>query len=60
MKTQSNKKNNADDKDPLQERAVEKGSGRHSTLQGQTSIHTVSKATLGGLLRDGAEAWEDY
>ena len=43
-------------------RGVEKGSGRHFTIQGrersvfnQTNIGTVSKATLGRLLRDGAE-----
>ena len=48
--------------DRLEERGVEKGSGRHSTLQGrersvfnQTNIGTVSRATLGRLLRDGAE-----
>ena len=48
--------------DRLKERGVEKGSGRHSTLQGrersvfnQANIDTVSKATLGRLLRDGAE-----
>ena len=48
--------------DHLKERGVEKGSGRHSTLQGrersvfnQTNIGTVSRATLGRLLRDGAE-----
>ena len=47
--------------DRLKERGVEKGSGRHSTLQGrersvfnQTNIGTVSRATLGRLLRDGA------
>ena len=41
---------------------MEKGSCRHSTLQGrersvfnQTNIGTVSRATLGRLLRDGAE-----
>ena len=41
---------------------VEKGSGSHSTLQGrersvfnQTNIGTVSRATLGRLLRDGTE-----
>ena len=46
----------------LKERRVEKGSGRHSTLQGrersmfnQTNIGAVSRATLGRLLRDGAE-----
>ena len=45
----------------LKERGVEKGSGRHSTLQGrersvfnQTNIRTVSRATLGRLLRDWA------
>ena len=48
--------------DRLKERGVEKESGRHSTLQGrelsvfnQTNIGTVSRATLGRLLRDGAE-----
>ena len=48
--------------DRQKERGVEKGSGRHSTLQGrersvfnQTNIGTVSRATLGRLLRDGAE-----
>ena len=48
--------------DRLKERGVEKGSGRHSTLQGrersvfnQTNIGTVSRATWGRLLRDGAE-----
>ena len=48
--------------DRLKERGVEKGSGRHSTLQGrersvfnQTNIGTVSRATLGRLLRDWAE-----
>ena len=48
--------------DRLKERGVEKGSSRHSTLQGrersvfnQTNIGTVSRATLGRLLRDGAE-----
>ena len=46
----------------LKEREVEKGSGRHSTLQGrersvsnQTNIGTVSRATSGRLLRDEAE-----
>ena len=46
----------------LKERGVEKGSGRHSNLQGrersvfnQTNIGTVSRATLGRLLRDGME-----
>ena len=41
---------------------VVKESGQHSTLQGreqsvfnQTNIGTVSRATLGSLLRDGAE-----
>ena len=44
--------------DRLKERGVVKGSGRHSTLQGrersvfnQTNIGTVSRATLGRLLR---------
>ena len=48
--------------DRLKERGVEKGSGRHSTLQGrqrpvfnQANIGTISRATLGRLLRDGAE-----
>ena len=48
--------------DRLKERGVEKGSGRHSTLQGrersvfnQTYMGTVSRVTLGRLLRDGAE-----
>ena len=48
--------------DHLKERGVEKGSSRHSTLQGQersvfnqTNIGTVSRATLGRLLRDGVE-----
>ena len=48
--------------DRLKERGVEKGSGRHSTFQGrersvfnQTNIGTVSRATLGRLLRDGVE-----
>ena len=44
--------------DRLKERGVEKGSGRYSTLQSvfnQVNIGTVSKATLGRLLRDGAE-----
>ena len=48
--------------DRLKERGVEKGSGRHSTLQGrersefnQANIGTVLRATLGRLLRDGAE-----
>ena len=48
--------------DRLKERGVEKGSGRHSTLRGrersvfnQTNIVTVSRVTLGRLLRDGAE-----
>ena len=48
--------------DRLKEREVKKGSGRHSTLQGwklsvfnQANIGTVSMATLGRLLRDGAE-----
>ena len=48
--------------DRLKERGVEKGSSRYSTIQGrersvfnQTDIGTVSRATLGRLLRDGAE-----
>ena len=51
--------------DRVKERGVEKGSGRHFTLQGrersvfnQTNTGTVSRATLGRLLGDGAErAW---
>ena len=46
--------------DRLEERGVEKGSARRSSLKGreraivsQTNIGTVSKATLGKLLRDG-------
>ena len=45
--------------DRRKERGVEKGSGRHSTLQGrersvfnQTNIGTVSRATLGSPLRN--------
>ena len=48
--------------DAPKERGVEKGIGRHSTLQGrersvfnQANIGTVSRATLGRLLRDGSE-----
>ena len=48
--------------DRLKERGVKKESGRLSTLQGrersvfnQTNIGTVSRTTLGRLLRDGAE-----
>ena len=48
--------------DCLKERRVEKGSGRHSTLQGrersafnETNIGTVSRAKLGRLLRGKAE-----
>ena len=48
--------------DRLKGRGVEKVSGPHSTLQGlelsvfyQANIETVSRATLGRLLRDGAE-----
>ena len=48
--------------DRLKERGVDIESGRHFTLQGrkrsvfnQTNIGTVSRATLGRLLRDGAE-----
>ena len=48
--------------DHLKERGKEEGSGRNSTLQGQeqsvfnqANIGTVSRATLGRLLRDGAE-----
>ena len=48
--------------DRLEERGVERGSARRSSLKGreravfnQTNIGTVSKATLGKLLRDGME-----
>ena len=48
--------------DRLTERGIERGSGRWSTLGGrdkaifnQTHIGTVSRVTLGKLLRDGAE-----
>ena len=48
--------------DRLEERGVERGSARRSSLKGreraivsQTNIGTVSKATLGTLLRDGVE-----
>ena len=48
--------------DRPKERGVEEGSGRHSNLQGressvfnQANIGTVSRATLGKMLRDGAE-----
>ena len=48
--------------DCLKERGVEKGSGQHSTLRGrerpvfnQANIGTVLRATLGRLLRDGAD-----
>ena len=46
--------------DPLKERGVEKGSGRHPTLQGrersvfnQANIGTISRVTLWRVLRDG-------
>ena len=46
----------------LEERGVERGSARRSSLKGrervivsQTNIGTVSKATLGKLVRDGVE-----
>ena len=46
----------------LEERGVERGSARRSSLKGreraivnQTNIETVSKATLRKLLRDGVE-----
>ena len=49
--------------DRLEERDVERGSARRSSLKGreraivtQTNIGTVSKATLGKLLRDGGGA----
>ena len=48
--------------DRLEERGVERGSARRSSLKGreraivnQTNIGTVSKATLGKLLRDDAD-----
>ena len=48
--------------DPLEERGVERGSARRSSLKGreraianQTNIGTVSEVTLGTLLRDGVE-----
>ena len=48
--------------DRLQERGVQKGSGRWLTMRGrdraifnQTSIGTISRATLNTLLKDGAE-----
>ena len=48
--------------DHLEERGVQRGSARRSSLKGrerdidnQTNIGTVSKATLGKLLRDGVE-----
>ena len=48
--------------DRLEERGVERGSARRSSLKGrekaivsQTNIGTVSKAMLGKLLRDGVE-----
>ena len=48
--------------DRLEERGVERGSARQSALKGrerdivnQTNTATVSKATLGKLLRDGVE-----
>ena len=48
--------------DHLEETGVERGSARRSSLKGregaivsQTNIRTVSKATLGKLLRDGVE-----
>ena len=48
--------------DRLEERGVERGSARRSSLKGraraivnQTNVGRVSKATLGKLLRDGVE-----
>jgi hypothetical protein len=48
--------------DRLEERGVERGSAQRSSLRGreraivnQTNIGTVSRATLGKLLRDGVE-----
>ena len=48
--------------DRLEERSVERGSARRSSLKereraivSQTNIVTVSKATLGKLLKDGVE-----
>ena len=50
--------------DRLEERGVERGSARRSSLKGrervivnQTNIGTVSTATLGKVLRDGVEAY---
>ena len=52
--------------DHLKERGMEKGSCRHPTLQGrersvfnQANIGTVSRATLGRLLRDGAGHYDE-
>ena len=51
--------------DRLKERGVEKGSGRHSTLQGreqsvfnQAFLGIVSRPTMGRLLRDGDERYD--
>ena len=48
--------------DRLEERGLERGSARRSSLKGrdraivnQTNVGTVSKETLGKLLRDGVE-----
>ena len=47
----------------LEEKGVERGSARRSSLEGeraivsQTNVGTVSKATLGKLLRDGVDAY---
>ena len=48
--------------DHLEERGVERGSARRSSFKGleraivnQTNVGTVSKATLGKLLRDGVK-----
>ena len=53
--------------DRLEERGVERGSARRSSLKGresaivnQTNIGTVSKATLGKLLRDGVGRVRDF
>ena len=49
--------------DRLEERGVERGSARRSSLKGreraivsQTNIGTVSKVTLGKLMRDGVDS----
>ena len=53
--------------DRLEERGVERGSARRSSLKGrekaivnQTNIGTIAKATLGRLLRDGGGSHMDF